>query len=127
MATLLVFDGIKMGANITVNGQPVGIAVDQFLRYQYDVARFLKAGTNELSVTFDFDIDVNGRFMACTGGMHGLLAHIAGVQCILQAAGLQPVSLLSLIVRLGLGTLFRHQPKGLQHFLPGHLEERLPC
>ena len=67
-STLLVFDGIKMGANITVNGQPVGVAVDQFLRYQYDIAKLLKAGTNELSVTFDFAIDVNGRFMACTGG-----------------------------------------------------------
>eukprot|EP00045_Choanoeca_perplexa_P014478 m.170416 g.170416 ORF g.170416 m.170416 type:complete len:997 (-) comp16688_c0_seq4:1727-4717(-) len=68
VATLLVFDGIKMGASIALNGQPVGVAVDQFLRYQYDITQLLLAGTNELSVTFDFDIDVNGRFMACTGG-----------------------------------------------------------
>eukprot|EP00730_Choanoeca_flexa_P008569 TRINITY_DN12506_c0_g2_i18.p1 TRINITY_DN12506_c0_g2~~TRINITY_DN12506_c0_g2_i18.p1 ORF type:complete len:975 (+),score=156.28 TRINITY_DN12506_c0_g2_i18:81-2927(+) len=67
-STLLVFDGIKMGANITLNGHFVGLAVDQFLRYQYDVTKMLLAGTNELSVTFDFDVQVDGRFMACTGG-----------------------------------------------------------
>lgn len=91
-ATLLVFDGIKMGANITLNGQPVGTAVDQFLRYQFDVTKLLKSGTNELSVTFDFEIDVGGRYMACTGGI--LRNNMPTVRVLIHTCCL---------VRLGLG------------------------
>lgn len=66
---LLVFDGVKMGASITLNGVAVGQALDQFLRYVFPVGSILQAN-NELKVTFpkDYGIDVQGRFMACTGG-----------------------------------------------------------
>lgn len=42
---LLVFDGIKMGAAIFLNGQWLGNATDQFLRYNYSV-RERKPGKN---------------------------------------------------------------------------------
>eukprot|EP00729_Bicosta_minor_P012791 gene12791-18050_t len=68
-AVLLVLDGVKMGANVLLNGQPVGTAVDQFLRYSYDVSDILVAGeANVLTLVFDLNIFVNGRFMACSGG-----------------------------------------------------------
>ena len=41
--TLLVFDGIKMGANVTLNGVALGTATDQFLRYEYAVRKLLGA------------------------------------------------------------------------------------
>lgn len=68
--TLLVFDGIKMGANVTLNGRLIGVAQDQFLRYIYPLkaSGALVTGTNTLSVSFDKQIPVDGRFMACTGG-----------------------------------------------------------
>ena len=71
---LLVFDGIKMGANISVNGVKLGEAVDQFLRYSFPLAASgaLAAGsemsTHTLTVSFDSSACIGGRFMACTGG-----------------------------------------------------------
>ena len=64
----LVFDGIKMGASITLNGVKLGVAVDQFLRYNFSVTSILKAD-NILAITFpkQTGIDVDGRFMACSG------------------------------------------------------------
>lgn len=32
---VLVFDGIKMGAHIMLNGKLIGNATDQFLRYEF--------------------------------------------------------------------------------------------
>jgi hypothetical protein len=41
----LVFEGVKTGASIAVNGVLVGVAVDQFLRYSFDLAGVgLRAG-----------------------------------------------------------------------------------
>jgi beta-mannosidase len=60
----LVFDGIKMGATIRVDGNFIGNATDQFRRLSFDVA----PGRHTLQVAFDPRIDVDGRFMACTGG-----------------------------------------------------------
>jgi hypothetical protein len=37
-STLLVFDGVRMGAIITLNGVVLGNATDQFMRYSYEVA-----------------------------------------------------------------------------------------
>lgn len=69
--SLLVFDGIKMGANVFVNGKKVGTVVDQFLRYVFplDGSSSVRAGSNSLVVSFDPSIGTDGgRFMACTGG-----------------------------------------------------------
>ena len=67
---LLVFDGIKMGATVKLNGQTLGVAVDQFLRYTFEVppALLTNAAEQTLDVVFDPSIDVKGRFMSCTGG-----------------------------------------------------------
>ena len=41
---LLVFDGIKMGATISLDGVVLGTAADQFLRYTFDVTALLTPG-----------------------------------------------------------------------------------
>ena len=63
-ATLLVFDGIRMGAVLRLNGQWLGNATDQFLRYEFAVTAALAppGGRNTLSVAFDKSIATGGRF-----------------------------------------------------------------
>ena len=41
---LLVFDGVKMGAGISLDGVALGTAADQFLRYTFDVTALLTPG-----------------------------------------------------------------------------------
>jgi hypothetical protein len=52
--TLLVFDGIRMGAMIALNGHVLGNATNQFVRYVFPVGPLLKpaGGENVLTVTF---------------------------------------------------------------------------
>ena len=71
---VLVFDGVKMGATVKLNGVVLGTVTDQFLRYNFSVSELLRgtgggsAGANNtLEVEFD-GTDTNGRYMACTGG-----------------------------------------------------------
>lgn len=73
--TFLIFDGVKMGATIAVNGKTLGVVTDQFVRYNFSIGSLLRRGQdsehriNSLTVTFDKSVfDTNGRFMACTGG-----------------------------------------------------------
>ena len=74
--TLLVLDGVKMAATISLNGAQVGHATDQFLRYELSLSAAhrartarLRAGDNTISVAFDpADQTTEGRFMACSGG-----------------------------------------------------------
>lgn len=67
--TLLILEGIKMGAFVEINGQHVGNVTDQFLRYQFNISPLLNDNnTNSLSITFDPSIVTNGRFMGCSGG-----------------------------------------------------------
>jgi hypothetical protein len=69
--TVLVFDGIKMGATVKVNGEVVGIAADQFLRYTFAIKPALLrsgVGANTVEVVFDKSVSCGGRWMACTGG-----------------------------------------------------------
>lgn len=69
---VLVFEGIKMVADIALNGQPLFYASDQFLRYDVPVTGILKAGqVNTLTVTFpQYSDDRNSeeRWMSCSGG-----------------------------------------------------------
>ena len=64
--TLLVFDSIRMGAMITLNGHALGNATNQFLRYVFPVGQLLKpaGGENVLTVTFgaELGISTGGRF-----------------------------------------------------------------
>ena len=69
----IVFDGIKMGATIAVNGKTLGNATDQFLRYVFplsedDLTNRDDGRPNNLTVTFDETVRCDGRWMACTGG-----------------------------------------------------------
>lgn len=57
---------------MSLNGQYLGYAADQFLRYDWDVTGILKAGTtNTLTVTFPTFNDARNseeRWMSCSGG-----------------------------------------------------------
>jgi beta-galactosidase/beta-glucuronidase len=65
----VVFDGIKMGATIELDGHVVGVATDQWLRYSFPISKMLSpAASHELSVTFDNAINTHGRYMGCSGG-----------------------------------------------------------
>jgi len=66
--TLLVFEGIKMGASIALNGMSLGNTTNQHRRYLFDVGSLLKPVDNELTITFRRDIANGGRFMDCSGG-----------------------------------------------------------
>ena len=67
--SLLVFDGVKMGATIYLNGKRLGTATDQFLRYTFPVPNSaLAPKANNLTLVFDVGIECDGRWMACTGG-----------------------------------------------------------
>ena len=76
-ALQLVFDGVKMGATVKVNGHTVGVVRDQFLRYTFTLGSAVGllpgARANILEVTFAEDVAEDGRFMACTGGWVRLL------------------------------------------------------
>ena len=73
---LLVFDGIKMGANILLNNVRIGQALAQFERLVFSLRAIasnsslsgaVKQGVNALSVEFDHTINTP-LFMQCTGG-----------------------------------------------------------
>ena len=73
---LLVFDGIKMGADIYVNNVWIGRSLAQFERHVFSfrallanqsTAGALQAGSNTISVVLDPRIDTE-LFMQCTGG-----------------------------------------------------------
>lgn len=71
-SSLLVFDGIKMGAKIRVNGVEIGQATDQFARYTFALNEhpgLIKNSSNILEVLFVGSLlNCGGRWMACTGG-----------------------------------------------------------
>eukprot|EP00041_Stephanoeca_diplocostata_P032285 m.1031147 g.1031147 ORF g.1031147 m.1031147 type:complete len:1000 (-) comp24121_c0_seq1:1760-4759(-) len=67
----LIFDGVKMGARMAINGAAIGNSTDQFLRYKFPITEFLNSmdgGDNTLTVVLDKSMDCGGRWMACTGG-----------------------------------------------------------
>eukprot|EP00912_Choanoflagellata_sp_UC4_P002006 UC4_evm3s1289 len=64
---LLVFDGIKMGANISLDGRFLGQSNDQFLRYVFHLD-VLEPGPHALEVRFSDEIYCDGRWMGCSGG-----------------------------------------------------------
>jgi hypothetical protein len=61
MSSLLVFDGIRMGSMIKLNGESLGNSTDQFQRYVFPVKL---QSSNELSITFgaELGIETGGRF-----------------------------------------------------------------
>jgi len=68
---LLIFDGVKMAADVALNGAPLGFLNDQFLRYSFPIKSLLRPSGNVLSVTFTTSLDPRndeGRFMGCSGG-----------------------------------------------------------
>ena len=73
-STLLVFDSVKMAADIVLNGAPLGAATSQHLRYSYDVSALLApaGGSNTLSVAFPATVsdtrNDDGRYQGCSGG-----------------------------------------------------------
>jgi hypothetical protein len=67
-SSLLVFEGIKMGAKIFLNDVQLGNVSDQHRRYVFSVSKLVKRA-NQVTVMFDNTIDMSdGRFMSCSGG-----------------------------------------------------------
>ena len=71
----LVFDGIKMGANVLLNGVLLTVSRHQFLRQELSLRSLInstelkvRVGDNVLQVVFDPDIAEYGQFMQCSGG-----------------------------------------------------------
>ena len=66
----LVLEGIKMGAVVAVNGVVLGNATDQFLRYRFPLpARAVRHDRpNLLEIRFVRGMQLDGRFMPCSGG-----------------------------------------------------------
>ena len=71
-AVWVVFDGIKMVSDISLNGIALGYTQDQFLRYTFDITAALKkGGSNTLVVSFPKGKDQRNseqRWMSCSGG-----------------------------------------------------------
>ncbi len=82
---LLVFDGIKMGATVSVNDVVVASAVDQYVRYviplQASGVTLREGSSNVVSVAFDPNLTVMGRFMACTGAQRSAAPLARVVHC----------------------------------------------
>jgi hypothetical protein len=65
-AVMLVFDGVKMAADVSLNGQTIASISDQFLRVNIPISNL--QSLNTLSVAFPSSSDPRnsaGRFMAC--------------------------------------------------------------
>ena len=67
-SALLVFSGVKMGARVMLDGEPLGNTTDQFLRYVFPVQLGAAGSRHRLQVVFEPDIACAGRWMACSGG-----------------------------------------------------------
>ena len=82
---MLVLDGVKMGAAVSVNGKELGQVNDQHLRYTFPLAGIDGCTTESgnganphttpssrpgcvVAITFDKTIQTHGRFMASSGG-----------------------------------------------------------
>ena len=69
---LLVLDGVKMVADVSLNGVALGIVDNAFLRFVYDVTPLLRRGApNVLAVAFTTSNDTRntpGRWAAASGG-----------------------------------------------------------
>ena len=67
----LVFDGVKMAAAVSLNGQALGTVADMFYRYRYPVSSALFQVNNVLSLSFFLSNDTannEGRWTSCSGG-----------------------------------------------------------
>lgn len=71
MLVQLTFDGVKMAADVSLNGIYLGFTNDMFLRTVFDATAALRAKDNVLSVTFTTSSDPRneaGRWPASAGG-----------------------------------------------------------
>ena len=72
-AVWLVFESVKMSADIALNGVRIGAATSQHLRYTFSVGALLQSGAqNKLLVTFPPTVsdarNDAGRYQGCSGG-----------------------------------------------------------
>ena len=68
---LLVVESIQMVADVSLNGHYLGYCNDQFLRYNFSVAPYLKTINNQLTFTFNVSSDerlIEGRIGGSWGG-----------------------------------------------------------
>lgn len=67
----LVFDGVKMAANVSLNGVFLGTVSDMFLRYRFPISKLLLPASNTVQLAFYTSNDTannEGRWTSCSGG-----------------------------------------------------------
>jgi hypothetical protein len=98
----LTFDGVKMAADVVLNGVSLGFTNDMFLRTVFDVTQTLKPTNNTLTIAFAFYSDSRneaGRWPACSGGWVSLQFSDLTFFYLLQASkGVAPLLLLHLSI-----------------------------
>ena len=71
-SVLLVLDGVKMAADVYLNGVHLGGLADQHLRYEFEIIHVLRATANNITIHIPLPShDVRndeGRYAACSGG-----------------------------------------------------------
>jgi hypothetical protein len=114
--SLLVFDGIKMEATVSVDGKVLGMVDDQFLRYVFPLPKGTGAGTHTVTVEFknECSAELGGRWMAATGGW--VRSYVA---CMLPVSASCRILMLPVCVVLfaGLGPVLPYRFPRRQHVL----------
>ena len=64
---VLVFDGVKMGAQILLNNNILGNVTNQFLRYIFPLPNVQDTNTLEIKFYTVSELDTDNRFMPCSG------------------------------------------------------------
>ena len=71
-SVLLVLDGVKMAADVYLNGVHLGGLADQHLRYEFEIIHMLRTTANNITIHIPLPShDVRndeGRYAACSGG-----------------------------------------------------------
>ena len=110
---------------MALGGETLGVATDQFVKYNYSVGRHLRAAAQRgggLQLSVAFDRETAGRYMACTGTSSLVERRYGGC----MVGGAQDATTGG-PRRLGLGPVLDHVPAGGPHVLLRDLEERLPA
>ena len=67
-STLLVLEGVKMGASVLLNGMPLGNATDQFVRYTFTL-RVAKGALERQIASLRAQLEVFQCFAAASLGV----------------------------------------------------------
>jgi hypothetical protein len=133
----LVFDGIKMGARVRVNGHVVGVANNQFRRFQFPIASYLHAKGSKKPNRVSVEFPAQSRGIdceVCDCDELSIIFFILFLYCffffsICVRLSHVPGPVHGVLRRVGLGAVQRHGDcdrapgRAIRHALEGDLEE----